>query len=170
MKIRPLAANPIKIDFKVNSWCNFGMEKFSNLFEQILLQAKSVGLNQKELADRAGVRQETLSRAKKRGTVDATTLEKLANVLHADFSLNQRGLRDPKWMLAWSNPSINDDVLIRKALLTARFSTILQACLEFGISRVTTQWQMVSGEVAHSTGLVNDILSNIRRGFEHAQA
>lgn len=178
----------MKIDLKVNLCCNFRMDKISSLFNDILLRAKSVGLNQKELASRAGIRQETLSRAKKRGTVDALTLEKLVKAVGADFSVvsvaasasaetfvqtTPIGLKDPKWMLAWSNPEIGNEVLIRKALLTARFATILQACLDFGVAPVAEQWSVLTREPELSAralpGLVNDILTNIKQGFAHAQ-
>jgi hypothetical protein len=85
----------------------------------------------------------------------------------------QVGLKDPKWMLAWSNPDIGDEVLIRKALMTARFTTILQACLDFGVTRVEEQWAILSRDPELSARtvpcLINDILDNIEKGFAHVQ-
>ena len=82
-------------------------------------------------------------------------------------------LRDPSWGLAWSNPAITDEVLIRKALLTERFSVILQACLDFGIDRVREQWAIISQEPelmsSRTCSLVGDILGNISTGFSQAR-
>lgn len=81
-------------------------------------------------------------------------------------------LRDPSWGLAWSNPSISDDTLIRKALTTGRFSVILQACLDYGLERVRQQWsrvlqhpELTSPKLRWLTG---DILDNISQGFSQA--
>ena len=156
------------------------IQQMRKLLEALFARAKAAGWSQQELAAQAGLRPETLSRAKKRGKVDSLTLEKLTRVLGVELAvsgepsaINPAGLKDPKWMLAWSNPNIDDDVLIRKALLTARFRAILQACLEFGHARVESQWVLTSQDPdlrGHSTrGLVNDILANIRQGLSHAQ-
>lgn len=155
------------------------------LLDDILRRAKALGWSQKELAARAGLREETISRAKKRGTVDTLTLAKLTQVLGAGLVVTpepvdplsgaearhaQAGLRDAKWMLAWSNPNIDDDVLIRKALLSARFSAILQACLDFGVARVAAQWVSISQDRPVCANLVSDILANIERGRANAQS
>lgn len=85
-------------------------------------------------------------------------------------------LRNPKWGLCWSNSDISDDVLIRKALVSGRFSVILQACLEFGLDHVKAQWDIVAQGVSEAPrlttirtrSLVNDILANITEGFSRA--
>lgn len=85
-------------------------------------------------------------------------------------------LRNPKWGLCWSNSGISDDVLIRKVLVSGRFSVILQACLEFGLDHVKAQWDIVAKDVTEdprltsirTRSLVNDILANIAEGFSRA--
>ena len=51
-----------------------------NLVEQIISTAREQGLSQAELAERAGIRQETLSRAKKNPNINLRHLERLARV------------------------------------------------------------------------------------------
>ena len=53
----------------------------SALLEQILAQAKAQGIPGKDLAVRAGIAPETLSRMKSRGTGDAAVLLALAHVV-----------------------------------------------------------------------------------------
>jgi transcriptional regulator with XRE-family HTH domain len=53
----------------------------SALLEQILVHAKEQGISGKDLAVRAGIAPETLSRMKTRGTGDAAVLLALAHVV-----------------------------------------------------------------------------------------
>ncbi len=52
----------------------------SNLITQIIEAAREQGLSQGELATRVGIRQETLSRAKKNPNISLKTFEELARV------------------------------------------------------------------------------------------
>lgn len=69
---------------------------FIPLLQQILAAARAQGIDQRELARRAGIRAETLSRLKSRGGGDLDTLDRLARVaglrlsLVADDDLTQR--------------------------------------------------------------------------------
>lgn len=82
-------------------------------------------------------------------------------------------LRDPQSGLVWSNQDVSDDVLIRKALVTGRFSLILQACLDYGIERVREQWDVVLQDPELTSpmirSLTGDILDNIATGFSQAK-
>ena len=63
---------------------NFGLSMASfqqtNLLDTIIKSAKAHGVNQGELASRAGIRQETLSRAKKNPVISLKTFLELAHV------------------------------------------------------------------------------------------
>lgn len=95
-----------------------------------------------------------------------------------DLSGKSNSLKDSKWGLCWSNPDISDEVLVRKALISGGFTVILQACLEFGLDYVRTQWDIVvqhAGEDSALTSirtqsLVNEILENITEGFTKARS
>lgn len=95
----------------------------------------------------------------------------------ADFLSKSNSLNDAKWGLCWSNSGISDEVLVRKALISGGFTVILQACLEFGLDYVKTQWDIVTqhfGEDSELTSirtrsLVNYILEKITEGFSKAR-
>ncbi|MEC4676805.1 MAG: helix-turn-helix transcriptional regulator [Nitrospirota bacterium] len=53
----------------------------SALLDQIILEGKKQGLEQKEIARKAGISQETLSRAKKASDIQLSTLIRLANAV-----------------------------------------------------------------------------------------
>ncbi len=53
----------------------------TQLLSQILEMAKRKGLRQKDLAERAGISAESLSRAKKAGDMHLSSLQKLASIV-----------------------------------------------------------------------------------------
>jgi len=63
------------------------MAETSNLLQQILVLAKTQGLTQITLAQRAGITPEALSRAKKGGDMRLSTLKELARVVGLKLSL-----------------------------------------------------------------------------------
>jgi hypothetical protein len=157
------------------------MSTTTALLVQALDHATAMGLDQRTLALRSGLSQETISRAKKRGTMDSSTLEKILGSVGLELALRPRvdlqtrpALRDPVRGLAWSNPQVSDEVLINKALLGGGFTVILQAAVEFGLPRIQAQWRaLLAGQEApgvRTRELVNEILDNIEQGFEHAAA
>jgi len=52
----------------------------TNIINEIIETAKANNINQSELASRAGIRQETLSRAKKNPNLNFTTVQQLAKI------------------------------------------------------------------------------------------
>jgi len=60
---------------------------FSSLLDQVLATAKAAGIDQRELAQRAGIRPETLSRLKRKGRGDLDTLDRMAQVVGLRLSL-----------------------------------------------------------------------------------
>ena len=53
----------------------------SDIINEIITLAKSQGISQGELATRAGIRQETLSRARKNSTLRFSTVQQLAQIV-----------------------------------------------------------------------------------------
>ena len=53
----------------------------SALLGQIILEGKKQGLEQKDIAEKAGISQETLSRAKKASDIQLSTLVRLASAV-----------------------------------------------------------------------------------------
>ncbi|MDP2832057.1 MAG: helix-turn-helix transcriptional regulator [Pseudomonadota bacterium] len=61
--------------------------EFSTSLNQVLAAAKSAGIDQRELAQRAGIRPETLSRLKRKGRGDFDTLDRMARVVGKRLTL-----------------------------------------------------------------------------------
>ena len=64
------------------------------LINQLVSTAKSRGLPQSQLAEMAGISAVGLSKAKKRGDMRASTLEKLGNQLDLDLIFTPRRSRE----------------------------------------------------------------------------
>lgn len=142
-----------------------------SLINTIINQAAAKGISQKALAARAGVPPETLSRMKRRPSVRASALERLA--LGAGLRLALVGVADAAADLArpavqtrlpsplnspvvsplhftqkyrqlvWSNPDAPAEVFVRQALLKPDFSVLLDAATEFGLDFVDAQWAVL---------------------------
>lgn len=174
--------NPI--DFGVNQIENNLMSISNALLFDIVKKAKAEGLDQKSIALRAGVAPETISRAKKRSSIELGTIEKLAEAVGLHIILieaaraapekSRSPLADPKWGLAWSNSAISDESLVQNALIRGGFSPILEAVLHYGMKFVRQQWEsVVSSDTklsSKSKSYIDDMLKNIERGISNAQA
>lgn len=64
------------------------MSVTTQLLAQIIELGKRKGLKQKDLADRAGLSAETLSRAKKSGDMHLSSLQNLANIVGLKLCLS----------------------------------------------------------------------------------
>lgn len=71
----------IYIDYMINIKSQDNSDPVRSTLNAILLAAESRKLKEKELARLAGLRPETLSRMKSRGTADFTLLDRLARVV-----------------------------------------------------------------------------------------
>jgi transcriptional regulator with XRE-family HTH domain len=156
------------------------------LLDQVLRAAQANGLDQSRLAERAGLRPETVSRAKGRGTIDLHSLQVLAQAAGLELALmpaatpgnttsttlpRRSPLSDPKWGLAWSNPDAPDEALVHNALMHGNYDLLLQAVLGHGIDTVRARWQRTSGLLpARARQEVERKLSNIEKGLADAAA
>jgi transcriptional regulator with XRE-family HTH domain len=160
-----------------------------SLLSQVIEAARTAQLDQAHLAHAAGVAPETISRAKKRGTIDLRTLQALAQAAGLTLTLSgsapapsvlvgptrRSSLADPSRGLAWSNAAISDEALVRNALKKGSFNLVLEAVLEHGLPFVQRQWALMrsDSEVGLSARALVDIsrkLANIERGLSHAAA
>ena len=81
--------------------------------------------------------------------------------------------QSPIWQrhrgLVWSNPTADDSVHIRAALLRPRFGQLLEIAVEFGLKRVRQEWAILQAEpafgVERARTAVERILKNIEKGF-----
>lgn len=148
------------------------------LLQDILAVAHDRGLDQKRLAHLSGVPAETISRAKKRGTVDLKTLEQLAKAVDARICLSQVSpirenspLTDPKWGLAWSNRQASTESVVRAALIKGAYTAILEAVVHHGLQFVQDQWSAIcANQAPKQEQYVAAMLRNIAIGVSRAQA
>lgn len=156
------------------------------LLDTVLQAAHDSGLDQSRLAQRAGLRAETISRAKRRGTLDLGSLQALAGAVGMELTLtpssparapanritpSRSPLADPRWGLAWSNPDAPAEVLVRNALAHGNFDLLLQAVLGHGLGVVKAQWRQVAPTLpTRARQEVERKLRNIEKGLRDAEA
>lgn len=160
-----------------------------SLINTIINQAAAKGISQKALAALARVPPETLSRMKRRPSVRAGALERLAlgaglRLALVDVGLPPAATQPPvrapspppftqKYrQLVWSNPDAPAEVFVRQALLKPDFSVLLDAAIEFGLDFVDAQWAVLvaegSKEAVRARVATERTLRNIRGGYELA--
>jgi hypothetical protein len=156
------------------------------LLNQVLTAAEEQGLGQAQPAERAGLKPETVSRAKKRSDMALGTLESLANavglqvVLQPSTLVKQRqkasagaALAQPRFGLAWSNRKADESVLLRNALVQGRFDAIVESAVKDGMPFVRSELQHLrsSGAItASAAAKVDAMLASIDRGFAKADS
>jgi transcriptional regulator with XRE-family HTH domain len=159
------------------------------LLTQILDTARAAGLDQARLAHAAGVAPETISRAKKRGTMDLSTLQPLARAAGLVLTLSggpavalpeaaaarRSSLAHPSRGLAWSNAAMSHEALVRNALMKGSYDLVLESVLEHGLPFVRQQWALMTGDAdlgmsARARADISRKLLNIERGMTHAAA
>lgn len=157
------------------------MEEDRTLIARIVETAHTNGLNQKALATRSGITEETLSRMKKRGSGNFALVAKLARTAGVRLGLVDawapprrvrrfRSFRDKYAVaLAWSNKDAPDDVLMRRALVKPRFQQLLDAAVEFGIDQLSVEWERLKAEGSSEAMKVGPtterILGHIHDGY-----
>lgn len=155
------------------------MPSSAELLEPILAEARKRGMDQSGLAKAARLTPECVSRAKRRESMDLSTLNKLAAAagmtLRVEPLSKSAGLAAPSWGLAWSNPDgISRTALIRAALQRANFSALLEACASYGLDKVESEWKGMAlntdGTTLRGSEQVERILRNIREGSRREQA
>lgn len=163
------------------------------LLEQIIAAGKARGLPQKALAEKAGVRAETLSRRKRSGSMTLGHVEQLALAAGVQLSLTstikksdeslassmQVTLASPttasfrdKYLaaLAWSNPEIDTATLRRLALAKPQFQMLLDAAVEFGIDTLERDWQAmqaIDADTDPNKGQLRKIAPTTERLLKH---
>ena len=76
--------------------------------------------------------------------------------------------------LVWSNPSADDAVWIRAALMHPRFDRLLDIAVEFGLDRLHQEWRILEEEgtenAQRARRSVERMLANIEKGFARVAA
>ena len=156
------------------------MSTSTELLNNILSAAVQQGLDQASLAAHAKGRPETISRAKKRDTVDLKTLQSLARAAGLQLTLEPVNVGDkstisplahPRFGLAWSNPNASAEALVCNAIKNGNYHLLLQAAVAHGLGFVQQQLGAMAPTLRpKSHQEVQRKIANIEKGFSHAQA
>lgn len=140
-----------------------------NLVEQVLAQAKDVGISQKDIALRIGISAEALTRGKKRGSISLATLQRVASIAGVDL----RAVPKPssiKLMPAavmWSNKTAkNDPSKLPARLANASLADLIELCRLHGTERVDNTLEAIKAELKPGQyRLERSMLNNVMKAF-----
>lgn len=150
------------------------MTVVNNLFSII----DSSDVRQKDVARKANLTSESFSRAKKRGSMNVSTLEKLADVIGYDVALVKRESPIKSKQLPimshaavmWSSARNKDERSALPARLTnASFKDLIDLVVLHGGDAVKETLELVKPEIAEKRyALQRDMLTNILTGMQRA--
>lgn len=168
------------------------------LLQQVLRAAEALEINAASLAVKAGIKPETISRAKKRGDMHLGTMARLASVVGLELVLQpialliepintsatsfatanaatgRAALADPRFGLAGMNPNnAKEGVLLRIALIQGRYNCILESAAVDGVPFVMEQMKIlrVAGDINEEVeGKLERMIRSIEKGFAQAMS
>ena len=158
-----------------------------NLVEKLLQLAAQRGFTQRHLASAAGVKEESISRAKARGSAQLRLVQSLAEAAQIEVALVPRSMgpspalttnpaefRAKHRALVWSNTTASDDILIRRTLVRPEFDRMVDAVAAFGLEKIELEWQILlddnDPDARRARSITERLLRNARAGFEIASA
>lgn len=137
------------------------MSTLALLQSQIYARTKELGLTHAELARRAGVARETVSRLKTRQDADFSLLAKLCQVLGLQIEAQAVQPLRLSFPYNWSNPDMSAEAMMQAILERGLFDDVLEAARYWGLGRLQAVAQGLS--IAPS---VQRMLRNIASGFQ----
>jgi DNA-binding Xre family transcriptional regulator len=139
------------------------MSSLAALQTQIFARSTELGWTHTELARRAGVARETVSRLKQRQDADFSLLAKLCQALGLQIEAQAAQPLKLNFPYNWSNPAMTADAMMAAILERGLFDDVLEAVRYWGLQRVlaVSQKQAV-------TPPVERMLRNIETGFSKA--
>ncbi len=136
------------------------MTGLSLVQSQIFSRSQELGWTHTELARRAGVARETVSRLKQRRDADFSLLSKLCQALGLTIELRQEQPLRLNFPYNWSNPAMSPEAMMVAILERGLFEDVLEAARYWGLERLQT----AANEQALSP-TVQRMLRNIAAGF-----
>jgi transcriptional regulator with XRE-family HTH domain len=130
---------------------------------QIFTRSSELGWTYTELARRAGVARETVSRLKQRQDADFSLLAKLCQALGLKIEAQLEQPLRLSFPYNWSNPAMTADAMMLAILERGLFDDLLEAARYWGLERLQA--------VAQKNPLEPDtqrMLRNIAAGFGQA--
>lgn len=136
------------------------MTSFSLLQTQIFARSQELGWTHTELARRAGVARETVSRLKTRQDADFSLLAKLCKALGLKIEAQVAQPLRLNFPYNWSNPAMSAEATMLAILERGLFEDVLEAARYWGLARL----QAVAQNHA-ATPTLQRMLRNIAAGF-----
>jgi transcriptional regulator with XRE-family HTH domain len=130
------------------------------LQHQIFSRSQELGWTHTELARRAGVARETVSRLKQSQDADFSLLAKLCQALGLTMELRQQQPLQLNFPYNWSNPAMSPEAMMLAILERGLFEDVLEAARYWGLERL----QAVAQDHPPAPS-VHRMLRNIATGF-----
>ena len=139
------------------------MTSLPTLQTQIFSRTSELGWTHTELARRAGVARETVSRLKHRQDADFSLLAKLCQALGLKIEAQQKQPLRLSFPYNWSNPAMSAELMMLAILERGLFDDLLEAARYWGLARL----QSVAGKNPPDSN-TQRMLRNIAAGFAQA--
>ncbi len=137
------------------------MTSLSLVQSQIFSRSQELGWTHTELARRAGVARETISRLRHRQDADFSLLAKLCQALGLTMELRTAQPLSLSFPYNWSNPAMSAEAMMAAILERGLFEDVLEAARYWGLERLQAVAQQQTLEPT-----VQRMLRNIAAGFE----
>lgn len=139
------------------------MTSLATLQTQIFTRTSELGWTHTELARRAGVARETVSRLKHRQDADFSLLAKLCQALGLKIEAQQKQPLRLSFPYNWSNPAMSVEQMMLAILERGLFEDLLEASRYWGLEGLHTIAQKSPPELN-----TQRMLRNITAGFAQA--
>lgn len=136
------------------------MAHLSLIQTQIFSRNSELGWTHAELARRAGVARETVSRLKQRQDADFSLLAKLCQALGLTMEARTVQPLRLSFPYNWSNPAMSADAMMAAILERGLFEDVLEAARYWGLERL-----QAAAKNQALTPSVQRMLRNISAGF-----
>ncbi len=136
------------------------MTSLATLQTQIFARTSELGWTYTELARRAGVARETVSRLRQRQDADFSLLSKLCQALGLEIEAKTTQPLRLSFPYNWSNPAMSAEAMMLAILERGLFDDLLEAARYWGLERLQRVAQKHPLELN-----TQRMLSNIATGF-----
>jgi transcriptional regulator with XRE-family HTH domain len=144
------------------------MHTLQAITTEIFSRCAALGWSQSELARRAGVARESVSRLRSRSDADFSLLHKLCEALGLQLSANDAQPLRLSFPYDWSNSTMPADSVIAAVLERGIFADVLEVARYYGVARVRQQFNPAQFDLPART--LQRMLGNIESGFAAAHA
>jgi DNA-binding Xre family transcriptional regulator len=144
------------------------MQTLQTITTEIFTRCATLGWSQTELARRAGVARESVSRLRSRSDADFSLLHKLCEALGLQLTARDAKPLTLSFPYNWSNSAMPADSVIAAVLERGIFVDVLEVARYYGLAKVKQQFK--PGQQDLSARTLQRMLGNIEAGFAAAHS